>query len=1128
MKKKSIKNCITGVIAIILTSLWADAVSAKNNPAVLFVGSAARHMHTWNDWLDSGFEIAVNKTAEIKSLHDISSFNTVVVNFLPQWGKNDKPKPELIRFRKILDQYMKKGGGVVVFCGGGQWSGMAPSVSYLLKPYGASVPEEQVIDTKHRYPVKAGSSYKRFSVCYTTKIAQAPMTKGIKRIGFIGEASRADCMKTSQPVILTDPKPWHVVVRGEKSAYSAEGLKPGTTSALKKTPASYASEPILAAWRTVGKGNLFVYPQNVAFTVATPEVFENVLWQKNVSKKEALQNRQLIMQTVRWAAQPSLKSGKLGGFKTDRNIPFDRKAILNLKPIKTINWSKVKTSGKFGSVKGLVGAQSKYSGGKYSITELSKSAKASGLSFLAFTEALEKLDPAKWEKFKNECIANSNDKFLAIPGILGKDKVGNLWFGLGHVKFPKYPAITKDGKRLDNTYQFWAKQFNTRLGAYVNPLSNPNKWYEMKQTSGMSVISKIEDKPVEKAFDEYLLSCSKAENLIPFRFSMLNSPQDIKEAAKGIQNIFTGNTVDELKDYVDGAGNFKASLFWANSQKWYLSEGPELIYHGGYNLGNFNTDEEKQNLFRYVLKLGGLKSGDKIILFDGGNKYREWLASEKDFNVERTWPLQQRRDFVIEVRRNNKVVMLSAPLSLHYGSRFMQCGDRQNTLPYNYTPDRKGNYYVSGITIGAHYRSWTPDTLVYGNFKAWLSGADGIEYQPPFYVSYLTSPHLPLAGKDMVNGQSLASYQFPKLSCPGIIIVDEICNRMYPDNGRHLGDCHPPKKTVPLETFRFVQRRYGLYGMINQVNAQLVESTLTMLKDCTLSNSRMVVSNMSYPVKADSPKKAEVFVDGKITKYPFNNLPDIYRNDNLKPGDYYGLYPHGLAGGGAQYAVSDSLQLRVNYRKNAKSLSCVIYKPLPKILKKGSQIKYNMLFSTGGLRPAQKNSDFMMIDDFLGVRNSKYPAITQITGGRLENKPVIATITAMPDKILKLETRKCPDAPLALPIRIRGFNPNWLTVYKLNGSKIWRYCGELDNDLYFHLYTSISSHKVVMGHPLTADNKDVIITLDCPDGKQSQFEIYNPSSKKMTVKLKTNPLLLPEKSLVITINPLESKRVRIK
>lgn len=247
----------------------------------------------------------------------------------------------------------------------------------------------------------------------------------------------------------------------------------------------------------------------------------------------------------------------------------------------------------------------------------------------------------------------------------------------------------------------------------------------------------------------------------------------------------------------------------------------------------------------------------------------------------------------------------------------------------------------------------------------------------------------------------------------------------------------------------------------------------------------------------------------------------------MKPGDYAGIYPHGVVGGGAQYAVSGNLKSMINHKLNSKHFGDLIYLTVPNQWKKDNEFKYSLLFTTGGSVPAQQDSEYLQVVNFLGLRNNQFPAISKITGGKLLPIPVIATIETKPDSTLTLETREYPDAPLALPLRVRGYNPNWQVVYTLNGSKIWRYCGQLDQDFYFSLYSSLSPCNVIMGHPLTADNKDVVIALDDPLGKQSAFEIYNPTDKEMVVNLKTNPVFLPEKTISVTLKPLVSKRVRV-
>ena len=184
-------------------------------------------------------------------------------------------------FEQALAPFLQQGGGVIAFCTGSGFSNTNRSLNHLLRPYGAAVPEEQVTDPQHVFgPI--GDYAMR---CFTTQIEKGPMTKGIRRLGYLGQASRADCIEMMMPVVISDKAAWHAVVRGEKTAYSAEGKNRGSGPQLKDTPATYAAYPVLAAWREVGRGRLFVFPLNPSFTTGSPEVFRNLLWDKDDQAK---------------------------------------------------------------------------------------------------------------------------------------------------------------------------------------------------------------------------------------------------------------------------------------------------------------------------------------------------------------------------------------------------------------------------------------------------------------------------------------------------------------------------------------------------------------------------------------------------------------------------------------------------------------------------------------------------------------------------------------------------------------------------------------------------------------------------------------------------------------------------
>ena len=99
-------------------------------PAVLFL--AHRHygkpmyLRTWHDWQESGFEIDVRAISSVKQVDDLGRFNVVVINFLPLVDAQQNVAAGQIPFEGALAAYLRAGGGVVVFCGGGQFSRMKP------------------------------------------------------------------------------------------------------------------------------------------------------------------------------------------------------------------------------------------------------------------------------------------------------------------------------------------------------------------------------------------------------------------------------------------------------------------------------------------------------------------------------------------------------------------------------------------------------------------------------------------------------------------------------------------------------------------------------------------------------------------------------------------------------------------------------------------------------------------------------------------------------------------------------------------------------------------------------------------------------------------------------------------
>ena len=218
---------------------------------------------------------------------------------------------------------------------------------------------------------------------------------------------------------------------------------------------------------------------------------------------------------------------------------------------------------------------------------------------------------------------------------------------------------------------------------------------------------------------------------------------------------------------------------------------------------------------------------------------------------------------------------------------------------------------------------------------------------------------------------NLASYDHHRLSCPGMIIVDSVTDRVYANSGSHRGDCAPPRRTEPSQLFRLDQRHYGLYGMIEQLNGQYVDSRITALANAELKPgaSAATVSQFSLPLKPDMPRWAKINVARKVDRYSLRE-----QNDRNPLGPPLGrrLYRHVSARAGrrgppirgVRQSPLELLPQTVRYDLAGDSRRA---QPVAQ----RRTLAYRMVFTTGGSTPSRPASDYESIVAFLGLRNNR-------------------------------------------------------------------------------------------------------------------------------------------------------------
>ncbi len=1102
----------------------APAVDAKES--VLFL--AAREwnttfsLHTYDEGVEAGYEVKVGTYADIRSFADLKKFNVVVINSMPLINSDGKVQPEQAVFETPCKEYLEKGGSVIFNCAGGEWSKGVPAMNSFLAPYGARIHEEQLVDVANFI----GKTDKIGAFHSTRQIKPHELTKNIKMLGYPGVATRADAMKTASPLTFSDENAWTVLATGEKTAMSVKAAEPGNSPRLEKTGATYRSLPVYLAVRNVGKGILLADGVNSAFSSASPEIFNHMLWRKDdMTTPDLPQNRSFLLQAVKILAGRSAAQG-FGGFVADPGFVPDSKHVLKGK---STDWSKVppllKSLPDFDAMPGLVGAQSTFSGGRFAVAEMAQAARKSGLKFLVFTEKLEMMNPEKWKELKKACAAASDDHFLAIPGLLSRDRIGNTWFAFGAVaNFPQPPSITRDGKWMDNVYQFNAKNFGLRMTGYAYAGKNPNPWSEMRQCSGFPVFTWLNGKEEDDALGDFFKSCWNMESMIPFSVTFVDSPAAIAAtAANAPLNIFTGEYAEELADYSIGQGF--GSGHTESPKKWYLAtqDGPRLGQFGAVS-GGFGVNIPAENRSALAFRLEKLRPGDIVRLHDGEKVLRQWvIGSETQLKTEFRWPVEQIRIPLLTVEREKRPVLVSSGLPLQFGSFYNQCGDRQNTIPYVYLPDAHGNVNVSGTPIEMKYREWAPNVLVYAPVKVWAATAIGLEIGAQIFSSWSGGVQIPIKGELQERRQSLSSFHYPVMSSVDMMIVDDIAGRIHPNGKTHLGDCYPPQQTEPLRTFNYTARKYAIYGRIKegQVNGQLLEGTIRILRDIELENPyiEVAVANMA------SATHGEYRVNGNVKNITFGNAPDRNLNLKLAAGDYFGVYPFGLTNGGGVFAVSDNVF--ASAKNDASSLTFKIR--VPTKLAKGGVIRYALLFTNGGSVPVRLESDYLRIRKHFGFDGS-FPALESVEDAELNPASrVMPEIKADPARALTVRTRATPEAPTGLPLRITGLHPRRTVAYRLNDEPFLRFAGNDGQDYYTHLYVDQKPNRLVLGHPVTADDPEIVITLNDFSGKYQDFEVYNPTNDERSVTLRANPALTGrEWSRTLKLAPLQKEIVSVK
>ena len=597
---------------------------------------------------------------------------------------------------KVLADYVKKGGSLIIHPRNVRYPGNDDEKYWniLFEPLGFRIESEGIADLEnyidHEY--KTGFKKKFF---HTKNIRKHDLTKGVRGLWFPFETFS---VFPATPYITFQDPAWEVLIRGEKTTRSFKVDKK-TNSLDLNTPGSCSKEPPLCAIRSFGKGRIAMVMSDRIWSGQNYGVpsWSHIVETKGIGDKHG-DLMQLLLNLISWCAETAQKNPELGTYQptTYKPIEFPEK----------VQWDDHKFQADTNNlVRGIIGAHSNFTDGKSTVKEYADAAKAAGLSFIVFTDPLEKSSPEKINALKEACKAVSNDDFYACPGVEFTDGSDIRWIFYGEkIVFPETKPFYKNGFK----HVCWDGKIVKTWGRYATHCSHPpsaiinyndlnkhgvvpeNLWWFFN----LIPYAYDHGKLIADNTKQWSFALKDLRRVIPISFTRITSADEVKQAA---DTAVTAVTKDGIRKLL----NTRCS--WYHGSKPYM---PHVSYGKGTpvqirNFALINDQKDPRTLQTKgtqrargkfsVFSPNGLK---EVRLYDAMRgligrfdaKGAKELVREMEFVHDRQYFLWLEADDLKGAKAISNYLLL-----FDYKQGLFRCGDNLNILGplgYYWHPDR--------------------------------------------------------------------------------------------------------------------------------------------------------------------------------------------------------------------------------------------------------------------------------------------------------------------------------------------------------------------------------------------------------------------------------------------------------
>ncbi len=1041
---------------------------------------------------------------------------------------------------ELLSKFIAEGGGVLFIPGLCQMKSQIPPQKAFLNPLGLDpVFEKVLVDPENS--VKA-TSWKIDFALTTNMRKDSPITQGVSAIWY-PLATWAGAQQHSTTFTVDDK--WSVFLRGmptaDVRAASLEGCK------VDAATGGGMPQPPLGASRQVGDGRLVVLgisPEylfsNVAFTT-----LEDIVLDKGLNRKPS-DGYKMIVNSLRWLAEPSVATGKLGGAPMDKNLLENS---LKTKFCKPYDWKGADTFPETcAPLKGLVGARTALSTGKGTVAEWVTAAKAAGLSWIVFLEDFKALDKSKLDSLKKECAAATNAEFAALPGFVIDDECGFHYFYFGkEIPYPGEQFLSKDGKvfvsddagldpknpklpgQLAMTtlnYAYTTGGFKLTAGNYLFRESKVPFANFFSNFDAHAVVTAKNGELLEDDTVEYLKLAEFGQGPTPLAIDFIEDPAKLKDASWLTVLMLPKSGASAVGDQLEGK-NLVAD-YWSqwhfypdNPTRPYVTEGPEIVcwrfngprdYEGG-NPNEFVWQNHRWRVDGKVRSAAGLK---EVVILDGEKPFRRFLPKgEKEFTFTCDLTHDRQHNLVMIVTDvNGRRAVSGEQWDRDHRLEEFNCADRNNQLTYGMQTTSDG----FGLMLGGNQPLASPNKRIdgreispAGTFKndallgapAFDGGTGG---EPDFFATCMfQTPN----GEAHPGNYSEAV----RLFHTGDLNVGEgRWTHNAADKARVANVWHSLWRAEPVTDFVGVKRNHFFnVDPDSPLPVFLWTIKLTLLKDLDPKALQLGFIRTSE-AKAWCVRGS----DGAVRSGTWEANPLSAGRTLAMPfgfGAYAAEFDSSLGGIGV-YPMSEGMESRIALpgRENANIQFWLSPDRLPK--KKGDAIEAAFLLvgtpRATSRTPSLPNNTNEVAERFFadfGMNAAGTPSYkTDLKAGKIVSQRYILDVDGADKQCMT----GVIDGKLisTLPIRVGGLNDRWSAYLLDRKEKRMRPVGMFEGKAWAVVKLK-GALDLFVGHPVVCDNPELSIQVTRTGDDAWRVEMHNPTDKVIKTKRAANPFFEP-------------------